>query len=423
MRESERLNAILEREAPGLARCLSPLGRRSAFPKGIPYQAAQAKKAEINATIGQLTDSSGDPLPLPELAASVQGMDLRSVFLYAPVAGPSSLRKAWAARERRLGSAPESLRTTLPVVTHGLTHGLSVLADMFCDEDTDVIVPEPFWGNYGLIFRMHRDARIVGFPFYRDGRFNVEGLADALAQVRHKAIVVLNLPGNPTGYAVRHDEVPGIVEVLAHAPKPTVVAVDDAYQGWVYEPGHLDTSIFWPIAAGVDPERVTAVKVDGATKELAFFASRVGFLTASLGEEAEAAWESKVKCVIRGTVGSASGPALTMVDQALKSPTLDASVVARHDELATRYRALKNALANLGDDRVQPEPFNAAYFALLKLDPSLDAEALRLQLLEEHGVGTIAFQQANALRIAYCSIGADLLPELVSRLGKALKTA
>jgi aspartate/methionine/tyrosine aminotransferase len=309
------------------------------------------------------------------------------------------------------------------VVTHGLTHGLSVLADLFSDEDTDVIIPEPFWGNYGLIFRMHRDARIVGFPFFREGRFNVEGLADALAQVRHKAVVILNLPGNPTGYAVRDDEVAGIVDVLASAPKPTVVAVDDAYQGWVYEPGHLDTSIFWPIAAKVDPERVTPVKIDGATKELAFFASRVGFLTAALGEEAEAAWESKVKCIIRGTVGSASGPALTMVDQALRSPTLDASFAARRDELRTRYLALKGALANLGDDRVQPEPFNAAYFALLKLDPSIDAERLRIQLLEEHSVGTVAFEQANALRIAYCSIGAEQLPELVSRLGLALRTA
>jgi len=268
---------------------------------------------------------------------------------------------------------------------------------------------------------MHRDARIVSYPFFRDGRFNVEGLADALAQVRHKAIVILNLPGNPTGYAVRDDEIPGIVEVVTSAPKPTVVAVDDAYQGWVYESGHLDTSIFWPIAEAADPEKVVPVKIDGATKELAFFASRVGFATTAANAEAEEAWESKVMCVIRGTVGSASGPALAMVEQALHSPTLDDSFAARRDLMRNRYLALKGALEGLGDDRVQPEPFNAAYFALLKLDPSIDPEALRVKLLNEHSVGTIAFADAGALRIAYCSLGAEQLPELVSRLGKALR--
>lgn len=421
MRESDRLNAILERHAPAMARCLSPLGRRSAFPKGIPFQASQAKGTEINGTIGQLTDAAGQPIPLPELAAGVEGLDPRALFLYAPVAGPTSLRDAWGARERRIGHASDAVRTTSPIVTHGLTHGLSILADMFSDEDTDVIVPEPFWGNYGLIFRMHRDARIVSYPFFRDGRFNVEGLADALAKVRHKAIVILNLPGNPTGYAVRNDEVPGIVEVVTNAPKPTVVAVDDAYQGWVYESGHLDTSIFWPIAEAADPEKVVPVKIDGATKELAFFASRVGFATTVVDAEAEEAWQSKVMCLIRGTVGSASGPALAMVDKALHSPTLDASFAARRDLMRDRYLALKGALDDLGDDRVKPEPFNAAYFALLKLDRTIDPEALRVKLLNEHSVGTIAFADAGALRIAYCSLGAEQLPELVSRLGKALR--
>ncbi len=420
MRESDRLNAILEREAPALARCLSPLGRRSAFPKGIPFQAAQAKSAEINATIGQLTDSSGAPMPLPELADQVQGLDPAEVFLYAPVSGPNGLRRDWAARERRIGGASPAVRTTLPVVTHGLTHGLSLLADLFSDEDTDVIVPSPAWENYDLIFQLHRDARVVGFPFFRDGRFNVEGLADALAQVRHKAVVILNVPGNPSGYAPRLDEVDGIVDALAASPKPIVVAVDDAYQGWVYEPGHLATSIFWPIAERVDPERVAVMKVDGATKELAFFGSRVGFLTGTMSAEAEEAFESKVKTIIRGTVGTASGPALAMVAKALQSPTLDASFEARRLELAGRYQALTSALAEVRDPRIRPQPFNSAYFALLELDASVDAEALRVRLLKEHGVGTIAFPEVNALRIAYCSIGAELLPELVARLVRGL---
>jgi aspartate/methionine/tyrosine aminotransferase len=421
MRESDRLNALLEREAPGLARCLSPLGRRAAFPHGIPFQAAQARGAEIDATIGQLTDSTGNPMPLPEIAESLVGLDAREAFLYAPVAGPQALRAAWGARERRLGNAgPQHLSAT-PIVTHGLTHALSVLADLFSDEDTDILIPAPYWENYELLFQLQRDARIVPFPFFRDGRFNVEGLSDALQRVRHKAVVILNLPGNPSGYAPRLDEVAGIVDALASAPKPTVVAVDDAYQGWVYEPGHLSTSIFWPLLEKADPERIVPIKIDGATKELAFFASRVGFLTASLpSPEAEAALESKIKCIIRGTVGSASGPALAMVNKALKSPALDDSFEARRAELAVRYRALRDAVATIDDPRFTPQPFNAAYFALFQLSGGVQAEELRVRLLKEHGVGAIAFPEANALRLAYCSIGAEVVPELVRRIERAL---
>lgn len=421
MRESDRLNAILDRDAPALARCLSPLGRKAAFPKGIPYQAAQAKGTEINATIGQLTDGAGQPMPLPQLERHLAGLDPKEAFLYAPVSGPEALRDLWGARERRLGGVPAGLRSTRPLVTHGLTHGLSLVADLFADADTDVIVPAPAWENYNLLFRLHHDARVVPFPFFRDGRFNVEGLADALANVRKKAVVILNLPGNPSGYAPREDEVPGIVAALAAAPKPTVVVVDDAYQGWVYERGHLATSLFWKLADALDPEKATAVKIDGATKELAFFASRVGFLTfPHTTDEAEAALESKLKCITRGTVGSASGPAMAVVTAALREPDLESAFEARRQELARRYDALKQGLATLDDERVRPLPFNAAYFALLELSGGLDAEQVRQDLLARESVGTIAFPEANSLRIAYCSLDADQLPELVARLKRVI---
>jgi len=423
MNEADRLNRILEAEAPALARCLSELGRRAAFPKGIPYQAAAAKGTEINATIGQLTDGRGGAMPLPQLAAQFPGMSPEEAFLYAPVSGPTRLRKRWGQRERRLGQAPDTLRTTLPLVTHGLTHGLSLVADLFSDEHTDVIMPAPSWGNYRLIYRIHRDARLRPFPFFRDGRFNVEGLADALAQVERKAVVLMNLPGNPSGYAPRHDEVEAILDVLAAAPKPTVVAIDDAYQGWVYEDGHLDRSLFWPLAERLrGHERVATVKIDGATKELAFFASRVGFLTfATDSEDVQSALESKLKCVTRGTVGSASGPAMSAVAAALDEPGLDDAFESHRQVLAGRYRALRDALHALSDERVTPLPFNAAFFALLQLDESIDVEALRQHLLAHESVGLIAFPDVNAVRVAYCSLTREALPELVQRLGRAVE--
>lgn len=419
MDDAAPLNAILEREAPAAARCLSPLGRRAVFPRGIPFQAAAAKGTEINATIGQLTDGHGEPMPLPVMAELLGGLDARSAFLYAPVEGPQPLRDLWLERQRRLAGSPE-IALAAPVATHGLTHALSLVADLFADRDTDIVVPTPAWENYDLIFGIHAGARIRTYPFFRDDRFNLEGLADTLAQVRDKAVIVLNFPGNPTGYTPSAEEAARIADVLTSWRGPGVVVLDDAYQGWTYEPGLMPRSLFWDLAERADPERLLPLKVDGATKELLFFSSRVGFLTPAVSGEAATALLSKLKFVIRGTVGCASGPAMALVEHALRDPGLEAAFEERRRTLERRYRALREGLAVSRSDRVVPCPFNSAFFALLRLSPEVSAEDLRRRLIDEHSVGTIAFPEDNALRIAYCSIHEDVVPALVERIGKAL---
>ena len=95
MEDADRLNTVLRREHPATERMLSPLGRRLAFPRGIPFQADEARGSRIDATIGQLTDGEGAPIPLPALQASVDGLDPAATFLYAPIEGPRPLREAW----------------------------------------------------------------------------------------------------------------------------------------------------------------------------------------------------------------------------------------------------------------------------------------------------------------------------------------
>ena len=416
MTPADALNDTLARELPAAWRCLSPLGRAAAFPRGIPFQASEAKGARINATIGQLTDGRGAPLPLSPLSGVASpALDPGAVHLYAPIDGPATVREAWRMRERRLAGNPE-VRVSLPVVTHGLTHGISLLADLFVDPNTDVIIAQPAWENYALLFRMHARGNLLGFPFFQDGRFNLEGLADALRRVRSKALLVLNFPSNPTGYQPSPEEARAIVEVVTAHTGPLVVATDDAYQGYVYEEGRHPRSLFWDLAERADLDRLLPVKVDGATKELVFFSSRVGFVTHPGSEAAEEALRSKLKFLIRGSVGAASGPALAMVGHALASTELEASFEERRAVLAERWSTLRQALATLPSDRAVVHPFQGAFFALMTLRGGLDAEAVRLQLLREHSVGTIAFPEANALRVAYCSIHNDDLPEL----GRAL---
>jgi aspartate/methionine/tyrosine aminotransferase len=412
MNPADTLNQRLKVLRPAAEACLSDLGRRMFFPQGIPAQAAQAKSARINATIGQLTDGTGHALPLGALSQHIQGLDLSDVFLYTPQGGQRPLRDAWQARLTQPGDAP----ITSPFVTVGLTHGLSLMADLFTDPDTEVILPDPGWGNYDHIFGARRGARLIRYPVFRDGVFCAEAMAEALAQVRTKAVVVLNFPGNPTGYTPTPEELQPWLDAIEASDKPLVVLSDDAYAGFVYEPGRLQRSPFYALAK-MDPDRVLAIKIDGATKELVFFGARVGFVSfAAQGESAEILSE-KLKGAARSSVSTAPAVSQAMVTAALKHPHLQAQQQSLLHEVTGRYRALKTALTDAGLPSV---PFNSGFFAMIPTHG--DPEALRQQLLGQ-GVGVVSLARHGAIRIAYSSTRAEVLPELVQIIAETMRSS
>ena len=357
-------------------------------------------------------------MPLPALTRALQGLDPAAAFLYAPVDGPRPLREAWMAHQRDAAGGV-TVPVGLPFATHGLTHALSLVASLFADPDTDVLLPGPGLGELRSALRAPRRRPRPPLRHPRagsGGRFSADGLADALAQVRGKAVVVLNFPSNPGGWWPSPEEAAALVEVVTAHPGPLVAVTDDAYQGWVYEPGLQPRSLFWDLAERADPDRHFVVKCDGATKELVFFSSRVGFVTTTATGEAETALLSKLKYLVRGTVGPASGPAMAMTLAALRDPSTPAAFAERLEVLTGRYRTLKDELRRVNPARVSPRPFNSAFFVLLNLNGGLDAEQVRQTLLAEHSVGSIAFPEFNALRLAYCSIHQDRLPDLVDAL-------
>jgi len=47
----------------------------------------------------------------------------------------------------------------LPVVTNALTHGLSIVSDLFLNPGDYVLMPDMFWGNYRLTYNTRRGQR------------------------------------------------------------------------------------------------------------------------------------------------------------------------------------------------------------------------------------------------------------------------
>jgi len=429
------INAALEEGAPALLRALSPLGRRACFPPDIPAQSAQARGKEINGTIGQITDGRGGAIPLPPLAQALAGLsapDRNQALLYSPIEGMPEVRRLWRQWQRRHLSDDKSddkLPSTLPLVTIGLTHALSILADLFGGEGKALALPRPFWGNYRQTFAARTGAVVKSAPAYVDGRYNVHAVAEALDGLPdgEPAVTILNLPSNPGGYSLTLEERGQVIASLRGVAerRPLVVICDDAYAGLVFEPDVPRTSLFWELI-GQHPNLVP-VKIDGATKEFSFFGGRVGFITFAAEQESEVgrALESKMKMLVRSVIGSPIATSQVLLLQALRpqgdQPGIETEIESIRRLLEERYHALKKALAATDPRLLTVLPFNSGCFALVELPEALGltSEQVRRHLLDHYDTGLISIEP-RYLRIAHCSVDAAALPELVRRLEKGI---
>lgn len=419
-------NDAIAAACPPLFQLLSPLGRRAFFPPDIPFQAAQARGKTYNGTIGQITDGYGQAVPVPSLAAALDGLEAPArnrALLYSPVEGIAEVRRAWRAWQRR--NQPAEVSSTLPQVVAGLTHGLAVAADLFGGEGRPVVIQAPFWGNYRQTFALRTGARVVPAPAYRGGRFDPLAIGRALGELTpgEPAVVIANFPSNPGGYSPTVEERSQLVSSLAAAAeaRPLLVLCDDAYAGLVYEEEVPADSLFWELI-GRHPNLVP-VKVDGATKEYSFFGGRVGFVTFPFppGSEIAAALESKMKGLVRAVMGSPVATTQMLLLQALEAPDAEQQVETIRLLLAERYRALQLALARVDERLLRPLPFNSGCFALVELpdELGLSSEEVRTHLLDHHDTGLVAVQP-RYVRLAFCSVAADAIPELVRRLERGV---
>jgi aspartate/methionine/tyrosine aminotransferase len=295
------------------------------------------------------------------------------------------------------------------MVTSGLTHGLSIVADLFTEVGTQVLLPDPGWGNYGQIFGTRRGASVVRYAVLDEhGRLNIAAIQAALAATTGPAVLLLNFPSNPLGFTPLLSEARALVAALDAAPHPLVVLCDDAYHGMSWEDGLAVDGIF-PLLADTDPARILPIKIDGATKELFFFGGRVGFITFGADGECGAVLEEKARALTRATISSVSAPSQALVMKALSAPELSAEQTMLRDILRRRYQVLKAALNH---HRLPSWPFNSAFFALLKVENS---DALRRGLLKD-GVGLVAFP--GALRLSYSTIPEGEIDLLVATIAR-----
>ncbi len=422
---ANELNDEIRKESPDVFALLSARGRALYMPRGIILQSQEARQKahRINATIGVATEGPV-PMSLPSVRARLGSLSPADALDYAPTAGKPELRRAW--REKLLAENPMLRGKTfgLPIVTAAITHGLSLLGELFVDPGDRLLLPDKVWDNYPLNFEVRLGAEIATFPTYAGSGFNVAGLRAALLAGPEKQIVLLNFPNNPTGYMPTRTEVEGMRDAIvaaAESGRRVLAIVDDAYFGLTYDERALAESPAGFLAQ-IHP-RVLTAKLDAGTKELFVWGLRCGFLSflpppLESSERLLGALERKALGAIRAVVSSSPTISQQIVLEALRSPTLAA-------ERREKFLVLRARAQRVAEIAARPRyreswdvyPFNAGYFMCIA-PKGVDAEALRQRLLEAHGVGVIAL--GGDIRIAFSSVEEHDLEALFEAIHQAI---
>jgi len=427
---AQELNEIIQDANTNIYDMLSRKGKNLYFPKGILSQGAEAKEkaSKYNATIGIATES-GVPMYLPSIMSYINLPPNQSLN-YAPSFGIPELRNTW---QRLMFTKNPSLagkEISLPIVTNAITHGISVTAEMWIEEDDVIILPDKTWENYNLVFAVLHGAKIRDYPFFSSqGGFNLTAFEDTLqreALNRDKIVVILNFPNNPTGYTPTEAEDKGIVEILiglAEKGKNVLIIADDAYFGLFYDAHSMKESLF-ALLAGVHP-RIMAIKLDGATKENYVWGLRVGFITYGTSlkgnpKDAYEALEKKTAGAVRGTISNSPHLSQSILLGSLNSENYRAEKEQKFRILLKRATRVKEVLANNKyREAWDVYPFNSGYFMCLRLK-KVDAEELRLHLLDRYGVGVISLGKTD-IRVAFSCVEEEDIPELFDIIFQGVK--
>jgi aspartate/methionine/tyrosine aminotransferase len=427
--QAEELNRTLQTGNDTIYELLSKRGKAIYYPaKGILAQGAAAKGKDINATIGTAYEDDGSPMVLPSMARLL-GIDSKDAFPYAPSEGLKPLRDKW---KELIGTKNPSLgkhEISTPVVSCGVTNGLSITGYLFVDEDDEILLSDLYWENYDLVFSNTYGGRLKFFNLFKNGAFDIDSFKKALFSGRsQKKIVVLNFPNNPSGYTPTLEEGDKIVNALeksALAGNKLLVVLDDSYFGLVFENRVMTESLFARLAQC--HENILAVKADGLTKEEYAWGLRVGFLTYGIKngtKEKYKALEDKTAGAIRGNISNSTHLSQSIFLKSINSENYSREKQRNKDKINERYTRVKAVFHQHPEyaEYFEALPFNSGYFMCTKLKKS-DPDKVWALLLSKYSTGVICYSEKAILRIAFASTPLSKIDKLFANIYMACQEA
>jgi aspartate aminotransferase len=330
--------------------------------------------------------------------AKVKSGDVR----YTPAAGTTSLRKAIAkhvSTTRGIDCTSDEI-----AVCHSAKHALSGAILSLVEPGDEVLCLLPYWVSYLEIVRFAGGVP-VEVPSRADLGPDLEAIWRAITP-RTRGILV-NSPGNPSGYVMSAAEVRALAELCER--RGLWIVSDEIYRRLVYE-GEPSAS-----PASVSPAaRARTVIVDGASKAFAMTGYRIGYVAAP---PAIADAVGRLHSQLTGSPNAVSQAAF---EAALIVEPPEVQLMC--DEFRRRRDVLLAGLARLGLPCAKPR---GAYYAFPDVSAHLDARGsagLCADLLEREKLALVpgsAFGLDTHVRLSYAT-SLPTIERALERLGRFL---
>ena len=194
--------------------------------KLVPYaeKASQLGKKIYYLNIGQPDIKS------PKIAMDAVVNSAIEVLAYSRSEGSDTYREKIANYYKKNNIQVESNQI---IVTTGGSEALLFAMGTICDQDDEIIIPEPFYANYNG-FATASGVNIVPVISKIEDNFALPPISEfeKLITPKTKAIIICN-PGNPTGYLYSRDEIKKLAKiVLKHN---LFLVADEVYREFTYD--------------------------------------------------------------------------------------------------------------------------------------------------------------------------------------------
>lgn len=334
--------------------------------------------------------------------AAKRGLDEGRTF-YAPNLGTDPLREAIARYLTRLDRPVDAGRVC---VTASGVNALMLIGQALLAPGDRIVIPQPVWPNMEGIARV-LGAEVAPVPLgLSNGRWSIDLDALFAAVTPATRLLLLNAPGNPTGWMLTEAEQRAILDHCRRTG--TWILADDVYDRLTYDLPAAPSFL----AIATPEDRV--ISVNSFSKSWAMTGWRLGWIAAppALMEALAKLTEFNMSSV-PGFVQQAGIAALE------EGEGFVAETVARY----RRARDLAQGMLAGVPGLVVPVPEGAMYL-FLKVEGCTDSLALAKSLLRSARVGLApgsAFGLGGEGHLRLCFAQSEpLLAEACSRLAQAL---
>lgn len=307
---------------------------------------------------------------------------------YMPNAGYPWVRKEIAEflnREHNL-TRDEALSAEHIIMTCGAAGGLNVVLKSILDPEDEVIVPSPYFVEYGFYVDNH-GGLMKPVPTRPDFSLDLQAIEESISS-RTKAVLI-NSPNNPTGRVYDEKSLETLANILDRKSNDLGARIylisDEPYRRIVFD------GVKVPSVLKIYPHSFV---VTSYSKDLCLPGERIGFVAVNARmENVQEVIDSLI--LANRILGFVNAPALMQrLVARLKGVSVDPMVYQNKRD------RLYNALKEIGYECVKPE----GAFYLFPKTPIPDDVAF-VRLLQEELVLAVpgtGFGRPGHMRIAYC---------------------